>query len=155
MLRECIFLSSIDVFLQVFRSKCVMVGEDLLCAPQEIIRRDFEARARKERGFQPNPEAVMDFQSVLPGGQVPRLHMAELNYAKQLEAWGEEQPVDGRPFWNLRENILGSVRTSKYMQSLMPNGTHWSSKLQRPMMAEEVLLGQGHVMSRTDSEQQI
>ena len=155
MLRECLFLSSIDVFLQVFLSRCVMVGEDLLCAPQEIIRKDFEERARLSRGFQPHTEAVMDFMSVLPGGQVPRVDAAEHNYARQLEACGEEQPVDGRPFWDLRQNVLGTVRDSKYVGALMPSGTMWSSKLKRPMVAEEYLLAQGNIMSRTDSEQQI
>ena len=154
-LRECVFLSSIDVFLQVFLSTCDMVGEDLLCAPQEIIRKDFEKRSRQTRGFQPDTESVMDFMSVLPGSAIPRVDACEHNYARQLKTCGKEQPVEGRPFWDLRQNVLGSVRQSPLIGTLMPQGTIWSSTLQRPMVAEEFLLAQGNIMYRTDSEQQI
>ena len=54
-LRDCIFLSSLDVFLRLFVSSSTLVGEDLFCAPREYIEADYLARARAEDITLPGP----------------------------------------------------------------------------------------------------
>ena len=77
MSRDCIFLSSIDVFLRLYVCSSTLVGEDLFCAPLEHIEADYLARA-KALGIPDGGDGKggrgypMDFDMVMPASYLPK-----------------------------------------------------------------------------------
>ena len=164
-LRELwVFVSSLDVFLQVFMCACSMVGEDMYCDSPVAIAADFEERLALQGDLSKKEEysrlaagvsavdlpPLLDFKSVLPGGQLPRIDAHEWNYAQQRAARGEEQAVHGRPVWDLHQNVLKESREDPYVPTVLPASTLFSSRKQRPATCDEHLLCQGLVFETGD-----
>lgn len=165
-LRETrVFVSSLDVFLQLFCASETMVGEDLYCSSGEVIERDFMERSMALGGtgaFKSNltrlpacdsdlawlpAGAEVDFKSVLPAGQLPRLDAYEWNYSAQHAGRGEAEPQVGRPVWDLHQNCLKSAREDSDVPTVLPGSTLYSSLLGRPATAEEHLFFQGLIFT--------
>ena len=150
MLRDCIFLSSLEVFLQLFCRFSTLVAEDLLCAPQAYIVEDYAARARDggvDVGFQP----VMDFKSVMPASHMPRIDSMKQQYAAYFARRGLPEPARGRPIWDSGQNATRGVAKHSHAPTMLPRATLWSSLLERPATCEEHALLQGIVLARTDA----
>ena len=161
-LRDCIFVSSIDAFLQLYVCSSTLAGEDLFCAPLEHIEADYHARAKAlgmtlhqacsqrlaaSDGLQP----VMDFDMVMPASYLPRRDKYEQVYSAHFTAQGFAEPTTGRPIWDLGQNAIRGVSKSKYSPTMLPKSTLWSSLLKRPATCEEHALHQGIVLGRTDA----
>ena len=158
-LRETwVFLSSLDVFCQLFFASVAMTGEDMFCAPLEAIEQDFKERRaagdahaaapgqRLTAGDAPASSSqvpMFNFKSVLPAGQMPRIDAFEWNFAAQHAERGEAQPVGGRPVWDLHQNCLKDAREDCYIPTVLPGSTLYSSTHRRPATFEEHLLFQG------------
>ena len=151
MLRDCIFLSSIDASLRLYVCSSALVGEDLFCAPLEHIETDYLARAKAlsipDGGDgKGGPGYPMDFASYLP-----RRDKYEQMYSAHFTAQGLAEPTTGRPIWDLGQNATRGVSKSKYSPTMLPKSTLWSSLLRRPATSEEHALHQGMVLGRTDA----
>ena len=158
-LRDCIFLSSLDAFLRLYVCSSTLVGEDLFCAPLEHIETDYLARAQgigheacslrltASDGLQ----QVMDFDMVMPASFLPRRDKYEQNYSAHFAAQGLAEPTTGRPIWDLGQNAIRGVSKSKYSPTMLPRSTLWSSSLKRPATVEEHFLHQGIVLGRIDA----
>ena len=161
-LRDCIFLSSIDAFLQLYVCSSTLAGEDLFCAPAEHIEADYLARAKAlgialheacsqwrtaSDGLQP----VMDFDMVMPASYLPRRDKYEQMYSAHFAAQGLAEPTTGRPIWDLGQNAIRGVPKSKYSPTMLPRSTLWSSSLKRPATCEEHALHQGIVFGRIEA----
>ena len=155
-LRDCIFLSSIDAFLQLYVCSSTLVGEDLFCAPLEHIEADYLARA-KALGIPDGGDGKggrgypMDFDMVMPASYLPRRDKYEQNYSAHFAAQGLAEPTTGRPIWDLGQNATRGVSKSKYSPTMLPKSTLWSSLLKRPATCEEHALHQGIVLGKTDA----
>ena len=135
-----------------------MVGEDLYCSSGEVIERDFMERSmassrccnltRCDSDLARLPAgAEVDFKSVLPAGQLPRLDAYEWNYSAQHAGRGEAEPQVGRPVWDLHQNCLTSAREDSDVPTVLPGSTLYSSLLGRPATAEEHLFFQGLIFT--------
>ena len=155
-LRDCIFLSSIDAFLRLYVCSSTLVGEDLFCAPLERIEADYLARAKAlgipgggdGKGGRGYP---MDFDMVMPASHLPRRDKYEQMYSAHFTAQGLAEPTTGRPIWDLTQNTIRGVSKSKYSPTMLPKSILWSSLLKRPATCEEHALHQGIVLGRTDA----
>ena len=156
MLRDCMFLSSIDAFLRLYVCSSTLVGEDLFCAPLEHIEADYLARA-KALGIPDGGDGKggrgypMDFDMVMPASHLPRRDKYEQMYSAHFTAQGLAEPTTGRPFWDFGQNAIRGVSKSKYSPTMLPKSTLWSSLLKRPATCEEHALHQGIVLGRTDA----
>ena len=156
MLRDCIFLSSIDAFLRLYVCSSTLVGEDLFCAPLEHIEADYLARA-KALGIPDGGDGKggrgypMDFDMVMPASHLPRRDKYEQMYSAHFTAQGLAEPTTGRPIWDLGQNAIRGVSKSKYSPTMLPRSTLWSSSLKRPATVEEHFLHQGIVLGRIDA----
>ena len=155
-LRDCIFLSSIDAFLRLYVCSSTLVGEDLFCAPLEHIEADYLARA-KALGIPDGGDGKggrgypMDFDMVMPASHLPRRDKYEQMYSAHFTAQGLAEPTTGRPIWDLGQNAIRGVSKSKYSPTMLPKSILWSSLLKRPATCEEHALHQGIVLGRTDA----
>ena len=127
-LRDCIFLSSIDAFLRLYVCSSTLVGEDLFCAPLEHIEADYLARA-KALGItlhwpcsqrlaasdggdgKGGPGYPMDFDMVMPASYLPRRDKYEQMYSAHFTAQGLAEPTTGRPIWDLGQNAIRVYRS--------------------------------------------
>jgi len=149
-LRDCIFRSSLEVFLQLFCCKSTLVGEDLLCAPLEYIEEDYVRRATAQKVLDTLPPD-MDFESVMPASHLPRIDACKHAYAEHLATRGLPEPVTGRPIWDSGQNASRSVAMHPHAPTMLPRATLYSGTLKRPATCEEHALLQGVVIARTDA----
>ena len=161
-LRDCIFLSSIDATLRLYVCSSTLAGEDLFCAPAEHIEADYLARAKalgialheacsQRRTASDGLQPVMDFDMVMPASYLPRRDKYEQMYSAHFTAQGLAEPTTGRPIWDLGQNAIRGVSKSKYSPTMLPRSTLWSSSLKRPATCEEHALHQGIVFGRIDA----
>ena len=151
MLRETmIFTSNLGTFLAMFKTtRPSLVGEDLMIAPEYLLKKDFAARAKTQGQPPLQPGERMHFEMVMPGGEIPRIVIAERNYTTQLNRMGIPEPDRGRPVWDIHQNVLGGVRSDSYLPTVLPGCCLWSSLLKRPAEVHELMLSQGIVSTRT------
>ena len=95
---ECVFVSSLDVFLQLFVCNTVLKGEDMGCATPDSIQRDLEDWAASTRA---PVHANMDYDDVMPASHVLRRDACEWNYFAQCADRGSIEPASGRPLWDI------------------------------------------------------